>query len=153
MDVYKLGCGEKWHRIRTRIRVFWGVLLSFLVWLMVTGAHLDLFQLIAWGRMFASNASTMPIAEAVAETFEAESMCQLCHAVADAKQENSQKSLPAEQKGSKAYLILLTAGDQVLIPRAGSFRILPDVRSGYLIWNPEPPNPPPRAGAFVSSSI
>jgi hypothetical protein len=61
------------------------VLIVLCTWLLASGAHWDLMQSFAWGRMVATYSRTMPLREAVRLTFTADNLCGVCTFVADAK--------------------------------------------------------------------
>lgn len=67
------------------------LILTLAAWLFATGAHWDVAQTFAWGRMLAVHAKEMPLGLAVKKTFSVEGRCSLCRAIADgrAKQEQT----------------------------------------------------------------
>ena len=77
----------------------------FLAWLCANGAILDLAQCLAWTRMFASYAETLPVGEALRETFDARKPCALCRAISHAK-ESQQQQLPQQVVRDAEKLIL-----------------------------------------------
>jgi hypothetical protein len=62
-------------------------------WLCANGALLDAVQVFAWGKMFAENARTQPLGEALAATFDPAKPCEVCLGVAAAK-ETAKQQLP-----------------------------------------------------------
>lgn len=79
-------------------------------WLLATGSHWDLVQTFAWGRMIADYARAMPLTEAVSKTFSPQTMCPLCHVVAEAKQQESRNTtVPDAKSPSKIVLVYASA--------------------------------------------
>ena len=62
-------------------------------WLCANGALLDAVQVFAWGKMFAENARTLPLGEALRTTFDPAKPCEFCLGVAAAK-ETAKQQLP-----------------------------------------------------------
>ncbi len=128
--------------MRTRPQLI--VLLS--AWLLATGVHWDAIQVVAWSRMFADNARTLPLLAAVRQTFDPQEMCGMCCAVQDAKREQREAASPAAQADGKAPLVIQ--------PTA---RVLVAAPAGQPWWMNEsdtpaverdaPPVPPPRGMA------
>lgn len=56
-----------------------------IAWACAHGAIWDVVQVVAWARMFAGNAQTMPVATAIAVTLDGSRPCELCTGVAAAK--------------------------------------------------------------------
>jgi hypothetical protein len=56
-----------------------------IAWACAHGAIWDVVQVVAWARMFAGNAQTMPVASALAATLDGSRPCELCSGVAAAK--------------------------------------------------------------------
>jgi len=116
-----------------------------LAWLLSTGAHWDLLQVIAWGKMFAGYSKTMGLEEAARLTIEGE-MCELCRAVDRAKQEE-RKETPNPESG-KCKVVLICQTPQHLV-----FEVPPVVEwlAGEYIPlerpGDAPPTPPPRLRA------
>jgi len=124
------------------------LILTLAAWLLATGSHWDLVQTYAWGNMIAGYAQEMSFGAAVKKTFSPETMCHLCHAVADAK-----KSQPgdAATPGSKAIgkVLLVCAPDRsaFLSPSAACVGLLPELVAPMSAGRTAPPSPPPRQAA------
>lgn len=120
--------------------------LTLAAWLLATGSHWDLLQTFAWGRMIATSAQTMPLMSAVKKTFTPEAMCELCHAVADAKQSAAKDPVLPDAKSTGKILLLCAAeGSTAYSPATflvGLTHTVPSI-SGAL--RAAPPSPPPRA--------
>jgi hypothetical protein len=112
--------------------------------LLPLGAQWDLIQVFAWGRMTMEHAQAMPLAQAVAKTFDGE-MCDICRMVADAKQqEQSRSHLPELKLESKILLFFQPApGFVVEVPRSAAWR--PTEAAVMTTGRSAPPVPPPRA--------
>lgn len=120
-------------------------------WLLANGAHWDLVQSFAWGRMIATYSQTMPVAEAVRLTFTADNLCGVCEFVADGKTradagDLSATDAAAKDPAAKAVLLLATAPEHVFVfasapaPSWPAEHLRPDA-----IARPAPPAEPPRA--------
>ncbi len=77
-------------------------------WLCANGALLDAVQVFAWGKMFAENARTQPLGEALLSTFDPAKPCALCLGVAAAK-DAAARELPAaiERTAAEKFLLAL----------------------------------------------
>ena len=113
-------------------------------WICANGALLDALQVIAWGKMFAGYAQTMPVAAALNETLDPAKPCDLCLGVAAAREDLDQKQLPAavEQKGEKLVLALHRPTSFVPENARDSWPIGPGCTA--LSWSETVPVPPPR---------
>ena len=67
----------------------------FLAWLCANGALLDVVQVVAWGRMFASYSQDLSPRQAFERTFDASQPCALCVAVHRAR-DTAREQLPHE---------------------------------------------------------
>ena len=63
-----------------------GIIALICAWLCASGALLDGMQAVAWARMFAGYARTMPLGEAAAETMAGGRPCSICRAVEKARE-------------------------------------------------------------------
>lgn len=121
------------------------LLLTLAAWLLATGSHWDLVQTFAWGRMLASYSQVMPFSKAVAKTFSPQTMCSLCHAVADAKQ---QESNGATAPGTKTPgKILLVCAPRTLVfssPAPHCAGLIAPESAPSSLDRSRPPSPPPR---------
>lgn len=66
-------------------------------WLCANGAIWDAAQLVAWAKMFAGYAQTLPVGAAIAETFDLTKPCEMCRTVAQAKEAGQQ------QQGAQSF--------------------------------------------------
>jgi len=122
------------------------LIVTLFAWLLATGSHWDLVQTYAWGSMIAGYTGEMSFAAAVKKTFTADTMCHLCHAVADAKKSsNDDVALPGGKSPGKIIL--------VCAPPASSFFLCTPLYLGVVvpralpssIDRAAPPLPPPRS--------
>lgn len=119
-------------------------------WLLASGAHWDLVQSFAWGRMIATYSQTMPLAEAVRLTFTADNLCGVCTIVADnhtrSDASGTDADRPAADPATKAKAPLATPPEHlfvycsVTVPAWPTEHFLPDACA-----RPAPPAEPPRA--------
>ena len=71
-------------------------------WICANGAVWDAVQVFAWARMFAGYAHTLPVRAALRETFDPGKPCEICMAVAKAKEaERKQAPRPLERSTAK----------------------------------------------------
>jgi len=121
------------------------LLLTLAAWLLATGSQWDLVQTFALGRMFAANASTMPLLAAAERTLSPEGRCAICAAVTAAKQqEGNSATVPAGKAGGKIFLLYQPAAAPVVAAPVFSPWSLSDpfvTTAGRAA----PPLPPPRA--------
>lgn len=125
------------------------LILTLTAWLLATGSHWDLVQTFAWGRMIAGYSQDMSLAQAVQKTFSPETMCRLCHAVADAKQspENGDPALPAPKTPGKILLVCAPARLINASPVPQSSGTVAESTIPPSVERASPPVPPPRAFA------
>jgi hypothetical protein len=125
-------------------------LLALLIgWLLATGAHWDLVQVAAWGRMWAQFAQVQPLAVALATTFTPEARCSACKAVQAARQHGGDPAVLGADALAKPPLILPSVRTLV-IARPGVLEFL--TPPSHTIPSPDraaPPVPPPRADRFA----
>lgn len=125
--------------VRSRPRLI--VLLS--AWLLATGVHWDALQVVAWSRMFADNARSMPLLAAVRQTFDPQKMCGMCCAVQAAKREQRESTSPAAQVEGKAPVVIQpAAGIVVAAPAGRPWRV--EESAVEDAEREAPPVPPPR---------
>ena len=124
------------------------LILTLAAWLLATGSHWDLVQTFAWGNMIASYAQKMSLAAAVKKTFSAETMCHLCHAVADAKKSQSGDSAtPGPKSIGKVLLVCAPDRSTFFSPSAACLGVLPELVAPMSAERTAPPSPPPRLAA------
>lgn len=114
-----------------------------IAWFVATGSAWDLVQVFAWGRMFAGYAQTMTLTDAAESTFDADKPCQLCRAVAQAKQQQ-QSTLPEGRADTKIILLFQPATPVVYLSPARESWPRGDVIP-VSAERGAPPCPPPRA--------
>ena len=116
-----------------------------IAWLCANGALLDTVQVVAWAKMFAGYAQTMPVQAALRATFDPAKPCEMCIGVAAAKIDLAEKHLPVtpERTGEKLVLALHVAAPIVLNQPAAewpsSAAVAGPIRTEHV------PVPPPRA--------
>lgn len=111
-------------------------------WLLATGSQWDLVQTFAWARMFAVNARTMSLVDAVKYTLSPEDRCELCNAVSTAKQ-HEEAALPGGKAEGKLVLAFEPAPSPVIaVPALGGW--MPRESSVCSAGRAAPPLPPPR---------
>ena len=125
-------------------------ILVLCVWLLANGAHWDLVQSFAWGRMIATYSQSMPLAEAIRLTFTPDNLCGVCEFVADGKTRADSDGTAPEttprDPAAKAPLILVAAPEHVFVfvsapaPEWPAEHFRPHARA-----RPAPPAEPPRA--------
>jgi len=124
------------------------VVCLLLAWLCATGGLLDVAQVVAWTRMFATYVRTMPVGEAVSRTFDPEEPCALCLAVQKAR-DASRKQTPAPPLSVAKQLVLIChEADVVMPPSMSAASLDPGLASGSS-WCPPVAVPPPRSGRAV----
>lgn len=122
------------------------VVLTLAAWLLATGCHWDLLQTFAWGRMIAGYAQTMPLARAIEKTFSPETMCSICHVVADAKRDTAgNPAVPSDKSPGKILLVCAPAAFLVCGSSFTPAGLVPALRAPLSAERPAPPTPPPRA--------
>jgi hypothetical protein len=125
-------------------------ILVLCAWLLANGAHWDLVQGFAWGRMIANYSQSMPLAEALRLTFTADNLCGVCEFVADGKTRadadgTTPEAIPRDPS-AKVPLLLATAPEHLFVfasapaPEWPAEQFRPDARA-----RPAPPTEPPRA--------
>lgn len=117
-----------------------------LAWLCANGALLDMVQVFAWGKMFSGYAKTMPVATALRETFDPAKPCEMCIGVANAKEELSQRNLPATAERDSHKLLLLACDAPAAFILANPPERWPAILASTAPSRSESvPVPPPRA--------
>ena len=113
-------------------------------WICANGAVWDAVQVFAWARMFAGYAHTLPVRAALRETFDPGKPCEICMAVAKAK-EAEQKQAPRALERSTAKIVLTCETQEKIqmVPPPLAWPAVPD-RTGAIRSKPVPV-PPPRA--------
>jgi hypothetical protein len=113
-------------------------------WICANGAVWDAVQVFAWARMFAGYAHTLPVGTALRETFDPGKPCQICMAVAKAKEtERKQAPRPLERSTAKIVLACETPENIQIVPLPRAWPAAP-VCAG-VIRSERVPVPPPRA--------
>lgn len=119
--------------------------LSLLIaWLCANGGIWDGVQVLAWGRMFAANATTMSWSSALAATFDPAKRCEICEVVTSARAEvGSSAARPDADDRSKIVLTVVPVERTAFAPRSASYP-KQEVIPGPQRRDPTP-LPPPRA--------
>lgn len=133
------------HRAPEIVRRKSSFVFLLFAWLCANGAVLDAVQVFAWGKMFAGYAQTMPLAAALRETFDPAKPCELCSAVATAKEDRGGRQAAAPASDAAVKIVLLCdatpemtfAAARADWPEAFAFQA-PS-------WREPVPLPPPRA--------
>jgi hypothetical protein len=118
-----------------------GHLLLIVALLGATGAHWVVLQSVAWATMFADNARTESLQEAVQKTFDGRHPCALCKQIAKGRQ-SEQK--PDQQQTELKRLEFLHGTVALVIQSPKHFRWLPEPRVSAILRVQTPPVPPPR---------
>ncbi len=115
-------------------------------WLLATGSQWDVVQTFAWGKMIVTYAQTMPLADAVRLTFTAGNECGVCEIVNEARQQQSDATLPGEPSGKLAKIPLVFQASSVFVASAPAvLGLSPDVLLEMQgVARAAPPVPPPR---------
>jgi hypothetical protein len=120
------------------------LLLLLAGWLLATGAHWDVVQVIAWTRMLADNSRLLSWPAAFERTFSPEGMCGLCEVVQAAKHHREGDGPAAVVNlTEKPPLILATAAAPLFVPWNGG-RQMREAELAPPRVRDEPPVPPPR---------
>ena len=121
------------------------LILTLSAWLFATGSQWDLVQTFAWGRMIAGYTQEMSLPAAVKKTFSPETMCELCHAVADAKQSSeSDAGIPGAKTVGKILSVCAPDRAAFLKPSPTCLGILAAFSPPASADRAAPPSPPPR---------
>lgn len=116
-----------------------------LAWICANGAIWDAVQVVAWGRMFASNVRVEPLSEALRDTFDPAKPCPLCRAVSKARV-GEQKNQPASPVGSEKGKLLLASEESPAITLTMPVREWSELAQPFLVAQSKSvPVPPPRA--------
>lgn len=118
-------------------------------WLLATGSQWDVVQTFAWGKMIVTYAQSMRVTEAVRLTFTPGNMCSLCHAVSEAKQQQTDDALPGDPAGKLAKIPLVFQASSVFVSSAPTVQgVSPDeFLEMQGVARAAPPVPPPRGQA------
>jgi hypothetical protein len=120
------------------------LILLLSAWLLATGVHWDAIQVVAWSRMFADNARTLPVLAAMRQTFDPQKMCGMCCAVQQAKREQRAAAAVGQEMGKAPLVIQPVARVAVAMP-AGQPRMITESEIPAMERD-APPVPPPRGG-------
>ncbi|MEO6004290.1 MAG: hypothetical protein ABIZ04_19270 [Opitutus sp.] len=119
--------------------------MTLFAWLLATGSHWDLVQTYAWGSMIAGYAQEMSFSAAVKKTFSAESMCHLCHAVAEAKKSTAgDATTPGAKDLGKILLVYVPVTPSFFAPTATGEGLRARSPVPFSAGRAAPPSPPPR---------
>ena len=121
------------------------LILTLSAWLFATGSQWDLVQTFAWGQMITDYSQEMSLPAAIKKTFSPETMCELCHAVADAKQSSeTDAGIPGAKFPGKTPLVCAPDRSAFLVPSITCLGSLPAFPSPVSADRAAPPSPPPR---------
>jgi len=122
------------------------LVVTLVAWLLATGSHWDLVQTFAWGSMIAKYSESMTFTDAVKKTFSPETMCRLCHVVADAKKNTANNpAVPHEKVPGKILLVCAPVALTFFIPQASAQLFATPPPAPMSADRAAPPLPPPRA--------
>ena len=120
--------------------------LTLTAWLLATGSHWDVVQAVAYARMFADNARTLPLGAALTRTFSPEGRCNMCAAVDTAKQAADHANAPASAEKFSGKIVLTHEPPARFIFAIAAAPAWPDsTPSPVSAERAAPPLPPPRA--------
>ena len=107
---------------------------------MSLGLHWMVLQSVAWMGMMVSYSHTDSLPEAFVKTFDGRHPCQICKVVQDGKKaEKKQDTVKSSKK-----LDFLMATVEWPLPSPSSRERIPDPTILSLVYNEQPPVPPPR---------
>ena len=128
------------------MRQKFSLILTLVAWLLATGSHWDAVQTFAWGRMIADYSREMTLAQAITKTFSPQTMCPLCHAVADAKQQESgNAAVPGAKTPGKIILVCAPRAFVFSSPAPSYVGLIASALAPSSADRSPPPGPPPRA--------
>ena len=120
--------------------------LTLTAWLLATGSHWDVVQAVAYARMFADPARTLPLGAALTRTFSPEGRCNMCSAVETAKQAADHANAPASAEKFSGKIVLTHEPAARFIFALAAVPAWPDyVLPPVSAERAAPPLPPPRA--------
>jgi hypothetical protein len=93
------------------------IIALFAAWFCASGAMLDVFQVLAWAKMFTQNTQLMPVAEAVVETFDPNKPCPICMAVRRAREESRREQPANAAREIEKIVLTLHEVDPVILDR------------------------------------
>jgi hypothetical protein len=122
------------------------LVLTLAAWLLATGSHWDLVQTFGWGRMIVTYSHSMPLLRAVQKTFTGDTLCGVCEAVQDAKQQQDATGAKVPgTKGPEKIFFVSTPGVLVhATPAPSCVGLVPAVSALLSAEHTAPPLPPPR---------
>jgi hypothetical protein len=92
------------------------LLLLGLAWLCANGAALDLVQVVAWTRMFAGYACVLPVGAALRTTFDPSKPCELCRAVAQARDSARREAPVAPVRPGEKRVLACSSPAPIIFP-------------------------------------
>ena len=119
------------------------LLLALTAWLMATGSHWDLVQTVAWSRMFATYAGTVPLSEALRLTFAPGNECAMCDLVQRAKQPEPGPALP-DVTASGKIVLGVPPSSEVVVAEPARDPWPTQTGRDHRAWRDQPTVPPPR---------
>jgi hypothetical protein len=113
-------------------------------WLCANGMLLDVAQMIAWSRMFTGYVHSMPVAEALRETFDPAKPCRWCCAVQRARAASRKQTPAPSPEPIKLVLFCERAGE--FVPPAAAGDAMESEPAAGTSWRDPVPVPPPKRG-------
>lgn len=121
----------------------------FVAWLCASGAMLDVAQVFAWTRMFATYAQSLPVGEAAVETLDGSKPCPICLAVRRARANAKDPQTPGVVRSAEKMILSLSRAEPVVF--APERETWPPSIALTAESRPSPvPVPPPRVANLVS---
>lgn len=122
------------------------LVLTLAAWLLATGSQWDLVQTYGWGRMIVSYSRSMPLRQAVQQTFSGETLCGVCLAVQAAKQQQDDQGakIPGPKAPEKIFVVNPARVRVFASPAAQCVGLVSDWPGLASADLSAPPGPPPR---------
>lgn len=119
----------------------WAKWLCVLALTVSVGGHWALLQCVAWSGMLLQYSQTMPLAQAVAYTFDGDHPCKMCRAISQGQQDEKQQA-PAASSIEKSQLFYEASTCALLgnKPWQGNFCVPSELK----LRTEQPPRPRPR---------
>ena len=115
-----------------------------LAWLCANGALWDAVQVVAWGKMFATYASYLPVGKALEKTFDGSKPCEICAIAQHGRDAQQHQPSPAAPDGPERILLAFDP-PAALVVTAPDFSWPGVFSDSGLIRSESVPLPPPRA--------
>lgn len=125
----------------------------FIAWFFATGSHWDFVQTFAWTKMFVGYVSSMPLGEALQETFDANKRCALCKVVSQAKQNEQTPAPSSETKFGQKITLVYQPTSELFVAIVGTQDWREQKVRVKNRWRSAPPVPPPRPMGYLLRSL